>query len=162
MLNSLLLMFMVLAIALPHGAAAESVSERTGWAVHNSDKTYDQLVRDVIAATRDKGLFVVTQAGPTKAAAARGVTIPGNRVIGVFNNDFAVQILNLSTAAMIEAPIRLYVTENSDGTATLSYKTAAYVFAPYQDEGGGALIVIAAKLDQRLDEIAQKAIQSAP
>ena len=61
---------------------------------------------------------VVTQAGPTQAAASRGITIPGNRVIGVFNNDFAVNILALSTAAMIEAPIRFYVTEGADGTAT--------------------------------------------
>ena len=34
------------------------------------------------------------------------------------------------TAAMIEAPIRLYVTENLDGTATPSYKTPTTVYAP--------------------------------
>jgi hypothetical protein len=49
-------------------------------------------------------LIVVTQAGPTAAAKKRGITIPGNRVIGVFNNDLARNVLESSTAALIEAP----------------------------------------------------------
>ena len=35
-----------------------------------------------------------------------GIEIPENRVVGVFNNDYAVRILDMSTAAMIEAPLR--------------------------------------------------------
>ncbi|WP_416538626.1 MULTISPECIES: DUF302 domain-containing protein [Phaeobacter] len=143
-------------------AAAAPLAERQGWAVHQTRKPYPQLVEDVIAATKAQGLVVVTQAGPTKAAAARGITIPGNRVIGVFNNDYAVRVLSHSTAAMIEAPIRLYVTEGEDGLATLSYKTATHVFAPYLDEGGADLADIAAELDQHLDAIAQNAARSAP
>jgi uncharacterized protein (DUF302 family) len=45
-------------------------------------------------------------------------------------------VLGASVAAGIEAPIRIYVTENQDGTATLSYKKPSAVFAPYADEGG--------------------------
>ncbi|APX14432.1 hypothetical protein BWR17_00285 [Phaeobacter inhibens] len=97
-----------------------------------------------------------------QAAAARGITIPGNRVIGVFNNDYAVRILHRSTAAMIEAPIRLYVTEDENGDATLSYKTAQHVFAPYLADGGQELSDIAIELDQHLDAIAQNAVRSAP
>ncbi|AHD09917.1 DUF302 domain-containing protein [Phaeobacter gallaeciensis] len=142
--------------------AAGPLTDRPGWAVHHTTKPYAQLVRDVITATKSQGLTVVTQAGPTKAAAARGITIPGNRVIGVFNNDYAVRVLRRSTAAMIEAPIRLYVTEDTDATATLSYKTATHVFAPYLTEGGQELADIAAELDQHLEAIAQNAVQSAP
>ncbi|ATG43110.1 hypothetical protein PhaeoP18_01147 [Phaeobacter piscinae] len=142
--------------------AAGPLTNRPGWAVHPTTKPYAQLVRDVITATKSQGLVVVTQAGPTKAAAARGITIPGNRVIGVFNNDYAVRVLRRSTAAMIEAPIRFYVTEDKNGDATLSYKTAIHVFAPYLAEGGPELADIAAELDQHLEAIAQKAVQSAP
>ncbi len=130
-----------------------------GWAVFDSKKSYEALVADTKAAVKANGLIVVTQAGPTKAAAARGITIPGNRVIGVFNNDFAVRVLETSTAAMIEAPIRFYVTENDDGTATLSYKTPSFVFQPYADEGGAALSAIAEELDAKFQSIADSAVK---
>lgn len=140
-------------------AAAGSIAPRDGWAVHETAKPYAQLIEDVKAAAKAEGLGVVTQAGPTQAAAARGITIPGNRVIGLFNNDFAVKILALSTAAMIEAPVRMYVTEEADGSATLSYKLPTYVFAPYADEGGAGLAALAGQLDRRFALIAGRALK---
>ena len=140
-------------------AWADSTAPLSGWAVYASDKSYDQLVADTKAAVKENGLIVVTQAGPTKAAAARGITIPGNRVIGAFNNDYAVRVLETSTNAMIEAPIRFYVTENEDGTATLSYKTPGFVFAPYVYEGGEALRDIAAELDTKFQAVAESAVK---
>ena len=65
--------------------SAGSIAPRDGWAVHETPKPFEQLISDVKAAAKDHGLGVVTQAGPTQAAAARGITIPGNRVIGTFN-----------------------------------------------------------------------------
>ena len=143
--------------ALP--AWAENTEPLSGWAVYPTDKSYQQLVDDTKSAVKANGLIVVTQAGPTKAAAARGITIPGNRVIGVFNNDYAVRVLETSTAAMIEAPIRFYVTENEDGTATLSYKTPSFVFAPYVYEGGEPLADIAEELDDKFQAIAESAVK---
>ena len=78
---------------------------------------------------------LVTEAGPTAAAASCGVELPGNREVGVFRVGFAIRILPLSDAAMIEAPIRFYVTEDPDGGATLSYKAPSFVFSPYLSEG---------------------------
>lgn len=139
-------------------ALAGDISPRPGWEVHATQKSYQQLLQDTLAAVRANGMAVVTQAGPTAAAAARGITIPGNRVIGVFNNHFAVKILATSTAAMIEAPIRLYVTESPDGTAQLSYKRPSHVFAPYRDEGGDRLSALAEELDRRFAKIAREAV----
>ncbi|MEQ9609274.1 MAG: DUF302 domain-containing protein, partial [Kiloniellaceae bacterium] len=82
---------------------------------------------------------------------------PGNTVIGVYRPDFAVRMLEASTAAGIEAPIRFYVTENADGSATLSYKTPGTVFAPYAD-GGQALQDLAAELDEIFARIAADAV----
>ena len=135
-------------------AMAQEPAARDGWVIMTTQKTYAGLVDAVKSAVKANGMHVVTQAGPTQAAANRGITIPGNRVIGVFNNDFAVKILALSTGAMIEAPIRMYVTENSDGTATLSYKSPSMVFAPYLDEGGTALRDLSTTLDDRFLTIA--------
>ncbi len=139
--------------------AETAVSARAGWAVHASAKPYTEVISDLKNAVKAQGLFVVTQAGPTKAAAARGITIPGNRVVGVFNNDYALRVLAASTAAMIEAPIRFYVTENEDGTASLSYKRPSHIFAPYFAEGGDVLQEIAEELDQQFDQIASTAIR---
>ena len=136
---------------------AEDLEPREGWAVVPTSKSFDELVDATRKAVKANGMIVVTQAGPTKAAAKRGITIPGNRVIGVFNNDFAVKVLATSTAAMIEAPIRLYVTENKDATATLSYKKPSSVFAPYMEEGGAALSELAKELNDVFASIAGEA-----
>lgn len=141
------------------GAQAQDLFARPGWVVQVSDKPYEALIAAVKSASRANGMGVVTEAGPTGAAASRGITIPGNRVIGVFNNDFAVRVLALSTAAMIEAPIRFYVTENAAGGATLAYKIPSHVLAPYFDEGGTELGALAAELDTRFAAIAAAALE---
>jgi len=146
-----------LPLAMYH-AQAGSITPREGWAVHDTGQDYATLLGSLKAAVKAEGMFVVTQAGPTGAAASRGITIPGNRVVGVYNNDFAVRALAASTAAMIEAPIRFYVTENPDGTASLSYKTPSAVFAPYLDEGGDELRAIGAELDTIFAAIAARAV----
>lgn len=139
-------------------AHAGSIAPRQGWAVHDTAQGYSELLDSLKTAIKAEGMYLVTQAGPTAAAARRGITIPGNRVLGVYRNDYAVRALATSTAAMIEAPIRFYVTENDDGTATLSYRTPSAVFAPYLDEGGAELSAIAAELDAIFAAIAAGAV----
>lgn len=140
-------------------AVADSVAPRPGWAVHDTDYGYADLLDRVRAAVKQEGMAVVTEAGPTEAARSRGEEIPGNRVLGVFRNDFAVRAVRLAPAAMIEAPIRFYVTEDSDGTATLSYKTPSFAFAPYADLGGDELASLAAELDGIFATIAETALK---
>lgn len=146
---------MTFALALPVGA--QSVTARDGWVVIDTDKPFATLLDDTKAAVTANGFGVVTQAGPTAAARQRGIDIPENQVIGVFNNEFAVRILNLSVPAMIEAPVRFYLTEDDDGTATLSWKTPSFVFAPYFDEADADLKAAAGELDAAFEKIAQAA-----
>ena len=143
--------------ALLLAAPSLALEPREGWRVHPTGKSHETLLADLKAAVRAEGMGLVTEAGPTGAAAARGIGIPGNRVVGVFRNDFAVRILRLSPAAMIEAPIRFYVTEEPDGIATLSYKTPGFVFAPYMAEGGADPEAAAAELDAVFATIAARA-----
>ncbi|GMG81031.1 hypothetical protein LNKW23_02430 [Paralimibaculum aggregatum] len=145
---------LLLLVALP---AAAEMAPRDGWAVHPTPHAYETLLERLRAAVRAEKMGLVTEAGPTGAAASRGIEIPGNRVVGVFRNDFAVRAVRLSTAAMIEAPIRFYVTENADGTATLSYKTPSFVFTPYVSEGGDELAALAGELDTIFAAIAARA-----
>lgn len=150
------LIFLLCVLAMPLQA---EMAPREGWAVLKSDKPYSDLVDAVKSSAKSNGMGVVTQAGPTGAAKQRGIEIPGNRVIGLFNNVYAVRILGMSTAAMIEAPIRMYVTEDANGTATLSYKTPSTVFAPYMEEADPDLAVAAKELDTIFQAIAAKAVE---
>ncbi len=153
------LLALCLLLAMP--AAAQTVADmgpRDGWVVTATDKGFDTLVEDTRAAAGAGDLAVVTMAGPTEAAARRGVEIPGNRVIGLFANGFAVRTLRESTAAMIEAPLRIYVTQNADGTATLSYPLPSTVFAPYMAEAPG-LGPIAAELDAAFAAVHAQAVR---
>ncbi|MEM8741435.1 MAG: DUF302 domain-containing protein [Pseudomonadota bacterium] len=144
----------------PPAVLAQDVApmvERPGWSVIATGHSYEDLLERLRSAVKAQKFGLVTEAGPTGVAKSRGVEIPGNRVVGVFRNDYAVRILRLSTAAMIEAPIRFYVTENADGTATLAYKTPSAVFEPYFGDADADLQVAADELDAAFAAIAAAA-----
>jgi uncharacterized protein (DUF302 family) len=64
-------------------------------------------------------------------------------------------MLEASVAAGIEAPLRLYVTENADGTARVTYRSPGATFAPY---GNGKLDALARELDPILKGIVADAV----
>jgi uncharacterized protein (DUF302 family) len=138
-------------------AWAELPATLPGWVIEPTGHAYAELVERVDTAVAESPLNVVTRASATVGAKNLGQNIPGNMVVGVFAPQFAIRLLDASVAAGIEAPLRLYITENSDGTATLSYKTAAHVLAPYADEGGQALTALGTELDTILQQIAEQA-----
>lgn len=140
-------------------ATAGSVKPREGWAVHDTSHSYSDLIVRVKSAARANKMGVVTEAGPTAVLKSKGVIVPGNRVIGIYHPKFAARVLALSVPAMIEAPIRMYVTEDDDGSATLSYKTPSFVFAPYMSEGGAELAAVSDELDAIFAAIAADAVK---
>ncbi|MGX1308665.1 uncharacterized protein (DUF302 family) [Amorphus suaedae] len=147
----------MIATALAANAADPGIAPRQGWVVIDTDRRFDDLVERTRTAVTDAKMGLVTQASASDGAKGQGITIPGNRVIGVYRNDYARRMLAANVAAGIEAPIRFYLTENADGTATLSYKTPSFVFAPYADEGGADLAALAAELDAVFAGIAEAA-----
>jgi len=137
--------------------SAGTVKTRVGWVVVDTRQSFQALVERLEATVKSEKMGIVTSASASEGAKAAGFTIPGNKVFGVFRNDFARRMLGSSVAAGIEAPIRIYVTENQDGTATLSYKKPSTAFAPYADEGGDALKAVGAELDEIFAKIADRA-----
>jgi len=138
-------------------AIAGTVRQQSGWVVIDTHHPFAVLVDRLEMAIKAQNMGVVTSASASQGAKAAGITIPGNRVVGVFRNDFARRMLDASVPAGIEAPIRFYVTENPDSTATLSYKKPTTVFAPYAEEGKDALKGLAAELDEIFAKIAELA-----
>ena len=155
----LIICFALLAGALVSVAAADAgtLKPRDGWVVIDTKLPYSLLIERLEAAVSANKMGAVNFASASDGAKAQGIEIPGNRVIGVFRNDFARRMLAASVAAGIEAPIRFYVTENPDRTATLSYRRPSAVFAQYVSEGGGALKSVAAELDGIFAKIAADA-----
>lgn len=131
-------------LAAATAARAADAAPYPGTEVRKTALTFDALRTRLESAVTKNGMFVVTSASASGGAKARGLTIPGNMVIGVFRNDFAVRMLEASVPAGIEAPLRFYLTENPDGTATLTYRKPSAVFAPY---GSAPLDAMARELD---------------
>lgn len=82
---------------------------------------FAQVAQALEQAIGEAGMALVYHADAQRGAAARGVRIRGNQVLMVFRNDFAVRLLAADPAAGFEAPLRIYLYENADGTATVSY-----------------------------------------
>jgi uncharacterized protein (DUF302 family) len=97
---------------------------------------------------------VVGNACVTCGAKAIGVKIPGNRVMMIFNPHFAVRMLKASEAAGIEAPLRLYITEQPNGKARLTYRLPSHVFGAYKVS---ALDEMAKELDIIFERIVNQA-----
>lgn len=116
---------------------------------------FGTLMTRVETAIRAQKMGLVATASASAGAAGRGIKIPGNAVLMVFRNDYAVRMLQDSISAGIEAPIRIYVTENPDGTASVTYRTPSALFAPYQSDKLNAL---AAELDPIFERIVRDAV----
>jgi len=127
-------------------APAAGAAERPypGTEVIKTPFGFKALHQRLEAAIEKNKVFVVTRASASAGAKGRGITIPGNLVIGVYRNDFAVRMLKASVPAGIEAPLRFYLTENADKTATLTYRKPTAVFQSY---GSKDLDALAAELD---------------
>lgn len=127
-----------------------------GYNVMTTSHSFGALVKSLYAAIKANKMGAVTKASATRGAASLGVTIPGNMVVGVYHPKFAVRMLEASIPAGIEAPLIFYITENTDGTASLSYRSPSATFAPY---GSAALDAMAAELDVIFASIAAAAIK---
>ncbi len=120
-------------LALP--VRAENPTPYPGTKVIETGQPFDAFIKKLTAAIGANKMGIVGNACATCGAKAIGVTIPGNRVLMIFNPHFAVRMLKASEAAGIEAPIRLYVTERPNGNARLTYRLPSSIFAPYKVPG---------------------------
>ncbi|NQU59851.1 MAG: DUF302 domain-containing protein [Rhodospirillales bacterium] len=143
---------LVFILALP--VRAENPTPYSGTKVVETGQPYAAFVAKLTAAIGANKMGIVGNACATCGAKNIGVTIPGNRVIMIFNPHFAVRMLKASEAAGIEAPIRLYVTEQPDGKARLTYRLPSHVFGAYKVP---ALDEMAKELDVIFERIVSQA-----
>ncbi len=137
-------------------AAAADPTPYSGTQVIDTGKPFDAFVEALRQAVSAHRMGIVAEACAHCGAESIGVTIPGNRVIMIFKPQFAVRMLDASVPAGIEAPLRLYVTEQSDGSARLTYRLPSHVFGAYDV---AALDEMAAELDLILAGIVGDALK---
>ncbi len=137
-----------------NSAQAANPAPYSGTVSIETGKPFKVYLGQLKKAIKANKMGIVAEACATCGAKAIGVTIPGNRVIMVFAPNFAVRMLKASEAAGIEAPLRLYITEQADGSANLTYRLPSHVFSPY---GVAALDQIATELDKKLSNIVRQA-----
>ena len=138
----------------PTVAFAQTAPALPGTHTVASSYGFDALAARLEKAIESNKMGLVAQASASRGAAARGVKIRGNLVLMVFRNDYAVRMLAASVPAGIEAPLRIYVTEDADGKASVTWRTPSAVFAPY---GGAELNALARELDPVFEKIVRDA-----
>ena len=144
----------IIAMFTALGAAADNATPFPGTNVIKTRHSYAELVGKLPQAVAKHKMGVVAKASATVGAEKIGVTIPGNMVVMVFHPKYAVRMLEASVPAGIEAPLRFYITENKDGTTTLTYRDPSSVFAPYENKD---LDAMAKELDEIFARIAADA-----
>ncbi len=144
----------VFTILISLAATAHDATPFPGTHVIKTGHSYQAMVKKLPDAVAKNKMGVVAKASATLGAKKIGVTIPGNMVVMVFHPKFAVRMLDASIPAGIEAPLRFYITENADGTTTLTYREPSSVFAPYDS---AELNKMARKLDVIFARIAADA-----
>ncbi len=114
-----------------NGSASAQHPSRGEATIVRVQKPFGVAADELKAAIAANGLGLVCHANAQAGAASRGVRIKGNQVLMAFRPDFAVRMLAASVEAGFEAPIRIYITENDDGTATIRYVKPSVIFKPY-------------------------------
>lgn len=148
-----LLLALVLILGGPMGvpANAETAAPYSGTVKVETGKPFTPYTEALKVAIQENGFAIIGIACANCAIKATFQEIvPGNRVFLFFRPDYARRMLSASTAAGIEAPIRLYVTEEADGSAVLTYRLPSHVFGAY---GNDALTAMGRELDTHVESI---------
>jgi len=148
--RSVCVMLAVMLVAGPSITLAQD-----GKVVLTSKAAFSRIVESLEQAIADQRMGLVCQTNPQHAAAGRGVKIPGNQVFFVFRNDFAVRLINADPRAAYEAPIRIYLYENANGTATLTYVKPSALLRAYPHP---EVAKVGAELDGIFEQIVARAL----
>lgn len=146
---------LILTAVVVTAANARAEGDPPGLVTVGTRHDFKNLVERLETAVKDNKMLVVARASASAGAAGRGVTIPGDAVLLVFRNDFAVRMLAARASAGIEAPIPIHVFETGAGTASIGYRLPSVIFKPY---GEPALDKMASELDVIFGQIIKTAV----
>ena len=108
-----------------------------------SARPFEDVLGALRAAIEAAGMRVLHEIDPQKALAGAGQTINGSRLIFFFHPDLVARVMRTDWSAMVEAPLKLVVTELPDGAVSVRMADPAISFARY---GNAALAAFGKEL----------------
>jgi uncharacterized protein (DUF302 family) len=118
---------------------------------HLSPRSFEEVLNRLRKEIEGAGLRVLNEIDPQKALQGIGRSIGGSRLIFFFHPNLVVRVLEMDWSAMVEAPLKLLVTELPEGTVSVRMADPIIAFGRY---GNSAL----ASFGKELAETCQRMI----
>jgi uncharacterized protein (DUF302 family) len=96
-----------------------------------STRGFDEVVETLRKQIVGAGLRVLQEIDPQKAVQGIGQSIGGSRLIFFFHPQLVVRVLEMDWSAMVEAPLKLLVTELPEGAVSVRMADPAVAFGRY-------------------------------
>ena len=117
-----------------------------------------RVVPSLKASIEQAGLWVLHEIDPQMLSRRGGYSIGPARQILFFHPRFVVRMLQADPASLLEAPLKLAVIEQPDGSSDLRWQDPAVAFERY---GNPILATIGRELGAVCDQVVQEAIGGA-
>lgn len=101
---------------------------------HLSTRSFDEVIARLRKEIEGAGLRLLHEIDPQKALQGIGQLIGGSRLIFFFHPKLVVRVLEMDWSAMVEAPLKLVVTELPDRTVSVRMADPVTAFGRYGND----------------------------
>jgi uncharacterized protein (DUF302 family) len=101
---------------------------------HVSTRSFDEVLASLRKEIDGAGLKLLHEIDPQKAVQGVGQSIGGLMLLFFFHPKLVVRVLEMDWSAMVEAPLKLVVTELPDRTVSVRMADPATAFGRYGNE----------------------------
>jgi uncharacterized protein (DUF302 family) len=122
---------------------------------HLSTRSFDEVIARLRKEIEGAGLKLLHEIDPQKALQGIGQLISGSRLIFFFHPKLVVRVLETDWSAMVEAPLKLVVTELPDRTVSVRIADPITAFGRY---GNNALATLGKELAATCQDIIASSI----
>jgi uncharacterized protein (DUF302 family) len=98
---------------------------------HLSARSFEEVLARLRNEIQGAGLRVLNEIDPQKAVQGIGRSMGGLRLIFFFHPNLVVRVLETDWTAMVEAPLKLVVTELPEGTVSIRMADPITAFGRY-------------------------------
>ncbi len=120
-----------------------------------STRNFNDVLSSLVAEIDRAGLKLLQEIDVQAALAGAGWSTGGFRLLFFFHPAFVIRVTTADVSAMVEAPLKLVVVENPDGTVSLRIADPAIAFGRY---GNPALAELGTELSAIVRQIVQNSL----
>ena len=98
---------------------------------HFSTRSFEEVLTRLRKEIEGAGLRVLNEIDAQKALQGIGRSIGGLRLIFFFHPELVVRVLQMDRSAMVEAPLKIVITELPEGTVSIGMADPTTAFGRY-------------------------------